>query len=146
MSIPDVAFTEKIDGVRADQLAGFFLDWSQRPSAELHLSVLRRSDRVVIARDTQTGSVVGFVTALTDGLMAAYITLLEVRPGYQRRGIGTQLVQRMLESLAPLYMIDALCDEHVLPFYRRFGVTRAVGVAWRDASALAAIDALDEHA
>lgn len=146
MSIPEIAFTETIEGVRADQLAGFFLGWSQRPSAELHLAVLCRSDRVVLAWDTQSGSVVGFVTALTDGVMAAYITLLEVRPGYQRRGIGTQLVQRMLELLEPLYMIDALCDEEVLPFYRRFGVTRAVGVAWRDASALAAIDALDGHA
>lgn len=34
--IPEIAFTETIDGVRADQVAGFFLDWSQRPSAELH--------------------------------------------------------------------------------------------------------------
>ncbi len=145
MGIPGIAFTDTIDGVRADQLAGFFVGWSRRPSAELHLSVLRRSDRIVIARDTQTGSVAGFVTALTDGLMAGYITLLEVRPGYQRRGIGTQLVQRMLDALEPLYMIDALCDEEVLPFYRRFGVTPAVGVAWRDATALAAIGALNEQ-
>lgn len=100
----------------------------------------------MIARDAQTGSVVGFVTALTDGLMAAYITFLEVRPGYQRRGIGTQLVQRMLRSLEPLYMIDALCDEEVLPFYRRFGVMRTVGVSWRDATALAAMDASDGRA
>ncbi|MDQ3720386.1 MAG: GNAT family N-acetyltransferase [Actinomycetota bacterium] len=64
--------------------------------------MLRRSDQVVIARDTQVDSVVGFATALTDGLISAYITLLEVKPGYQRRGIGSELVRRMLSSLQPL--------------------------------------------
>lgn len=146
MAIPGIAFTETIDGLRADQLAGFFVGWNAAPSAELHLAALRRSDRVVIASDTRAGSVVGFVTALTDGLISAYITLLEVRPSYQRRGIGTQLVHRVLESLRPLYMIDALCDEDVMPFYKRFDVTRAVGVAWRDATALAAIDASHNQA
>lgn len=77
------------------------------------------------------------MTVLTDGLIAAHITLLEVLPGYQRRGIGTELVRRMLDSLGPLAMIDALCDEEILPFYRSFGVTRVVGVAWRDTTTLA---------
>lgn len=146
MDIPGNAFSESIDGIRADQLTGFFVGWSHGPSAELHLRMLRRSDRVVIAHDTQTDSVVGFATALTDGLISAHVTLLEVKPGYQRRGIGTELVRRLLDSLQPLYMIDALCDEQVLRFYRRFGVTRTVGVAWRDATALAAIDTFPGHA
>ena len=46
----------------------------------------------------------------------------------------------MLDSLQPLYMLDASCDERVLRCYRRFGVTQTVGVAWRDATALAAIN------
>ncbi len=145
MDIAGIAFTETVDGIRTHQLAGFFVGWSRRPSAELLLSVLVRSDRIVIARDTQNGSVAGFVAALTDGLIAAYITLLEVRPVHQRRGIGTQLVRRMLNSLEPLNMIDAVCDEEVLPFYRRFGVTPAVGVAWRDVTALAAVDASQQR-
>jgi len=140
MDLPGIAITDSVDRVRVDQLTGFFVGWPRRPSAEMHRSILRRSDRVLIASDTHTESVVGFVTVLTDGLIAAHITLLEVLPGHQRRGIGTELVRRMLDSLGPLAMIDALCDEEVLPFYRSFGVTRVVGVAWRDTTTLTATD------
>ena len=36
-------------------------------TAEEHLAILRNSDRILLAVDTGTGQVVGFITALTDG-------------------------------------------------------------------------------
>ena len=55
-------------------------------------------------------SVVGFVTAVSDGVLSAYIPLLEVLPEYQDRGIGSELMRRILEQLDDLYMVDVLCD------------------------------------
>ena len=70
---------------------GFFVDWPTKPSPERHLALLHGSDKVVLAGDDQTGRVVGFVTAVSDGMVSAFLPLLEVLPEYQGRGIGSEL-------------------------------------------------------
>ena len=102
------------------------------PSAETHLRLLRQSDHVVLATDAETGRVVGFVTAISDGVLSAYIPLLEVVPAYQGRGIGTELMRRMLDLLHDLYAIDLLCDPEVQTFYARLGMRPAAGMAVRN--------------
>jgi predicted N-acetyltransferase YhbS len=67
------------------------------------------------------GAIVGFVTAISDGVMSAFIPLLEVLPEYQHQGIGTELVRRVLQQLDGLYMIDLCCDGDLEPFYSAFG-------------------------
>jgi len=84
----------------------------------------------VIARDCD-GTLVGFVTAITDGVFAAYVPLVEVLPAFQRRGIGSALVENMLSRLRQCDMIDLVCDDDVAPFYERLGGTRIGAVAWR---------------
>ena len=66
--------------------------------------------------------VAGFVTAISDGVLAAYIPLLEVLPAYQRRGIGAELVRRMLAGFSSLYMVDLLCDDGLRPLYEAAGM------------------------
>ena len=66
-------------------------------------------------------AVVGFITAVSDGVLSAYIPLLEVLPAYQGRGIGGELVSRMRQQLEHLYMVDLLCDDEVASFYERIG-------------------------
>ena len=70
--------------------------WPNPPSPETHLTILRQSFAAVVARDDWTSNVVGFVTAISDGILAAYIPLLEVLPAYRGRGIGTELMRRVL--------------------------------------------------
>ncbi|MEZ4626440.1 MAG: GNAT family N-acetyltransferase [Thermomicrobiales bacterium] len=82
------------------------------------------SQLVLAVDDDADGRVVGFITAISDGVLSAYIPLLEVLPEWQHRGIGSDLVQRMLDQLEPLYMIDLCCDDEMMPFYDRFGFTR----------------------
>ncbi|MBT3220276.1 MAG: GNAT family N-acetyltransferase [Proteobacteria bacterium] len=81
--------------------------------------------------DDEHGGVIGFVTAISDGVLAAYIPFLEVLPDYQGRGIGQQLVKRILDLLGDLYMVDLLCDGDLQPFYERLGMTRATGMMLR---------------
>ena len=85
----------------------------------------------MIARD-DAGSVVGFVNALSDGLLSAYVPLLEVLPAHRGAGIGTDLVRRLLGKLDGLYMIDVMCDADVRPFYERFGVVGSTGAIMRN--------------
>jgi ribosomal protein S18 acetylase RimI-like enzyme len=126
-------YTDSLDGIGVEQLrGGFWVDWPDHPSPERHLDILRGSYAVWLAIDDETGEVVGFVNAISDGVLAAYIPLLEVLPDYQGRGIGHELMRRMLASLGHLYMVDLACDEHLQPFYERFGMRRAMAMIARN--------------
>lgn len=93
--------------------------------------MLEQSYAIELAVDEQTGNVVGFIQAISDGVLSAYIPLLEVLPEYKAQGIGSTLVQRMLERLQGLYMIDLLCDPEVQTFYERQAMQRATGMCIR---------------
>ncbi len=101
-----IDFTDSCEGVEARHLQGFFVNWTDPPTPATHLRILKQSGLVVLARDDATGDVVGFVTALTDGVLSASIPLLEVLPTNQGQGIGKALLRRMIERLGNLYMID----------------------------------------
>ena len=74
----------------------------------------------------------GFVNAVSDGVQAAYLPLLEVLPEYQKQGIGSELVKRMLASLSGLYMIDLVCDDNLVPYYERLGMREFKAMGIRD--------------
>ena len=119
------------DGLRREDLAGFFVGWTQPPSPDDRLGILAAADEVVVARD-RDGVVIGFATAITDYRFATYIPLVEVLPEHQGQSIGSQIVQALLERLGKCYMIDLVCDDDVVPFYERLGGTRLNAVAWRN--------------
>ena len=115
----------------ASSEGGFFEGWPDSPTAETHLEILRNSWAVELACDESSGQVVGFVNAISDGILSAYIPLLEVLPSHRGQGIGSELVRRLLEQLADFYMVDLCCDLDVVPFYERFGMTQATAMSRR---------------
>ncbi|WKZ40110.1 MAG: GNAT family N-acetyltransferase [Anaerolineales bacterium] len=127
-----IEYVDSPEGISADQLHGFFVGWTNPPTPEKHLELLKSSDEVVLALDTENGNVVGFITAITDNVLAAYIPLLEVLPEYQNRQIGKTLVEKMLARLSRYYMVDLLCDMDLQPFYEKFGMYRATGMFFRN--------------
>ena len=119
------------DGLTADQLeGGFFEGWLDPPSAETMLRILEASDHVVIAvRDDQ---VIGFVTAISDGVLSAFITLLEVLPEHHNKGIGHSLINQMMSQIGDIYMVDLVCDANLSRFYAELGFATATGMSRRD--------------
>lgn len=127
-----IRYTETVDGISPSQLQGFFVGWPNPPSPETHLEIMRRAYRVVLAIDDTTGNVVGFINAVSDGVYAVYLPMLEVLPACKGKGIGTELVRRMMDGLREFYMVDLLCDPELQTFYERFGMFSRVGMAWRN--------------
>lgn len=125
-----ITYTDKAESVSAAQLKGFFVDWPAHPDPQTHLEILRRSYAVWLAFDDDR--CVGFINILSDGVFYAYIPLLEVLPDYQGRGIGNELLTRMLASLTDMYAIDIVCDEAVASFYDKLGFSRCAGMARRN--------------
>ena len=127
-----ITYIDTIEGVAAEQLQGFFVGWPNPPAPATHLCILAGSYAFLLARDDTTGAVVGFITAISDGVSCAYIPHLEVLPAYQGRGIGSELMRRMLERLRQIYMIDLICDPDVQPFYTRLGMQTHTGMILRN--------------
>ncbi len=128
---PPVIYSTDASTLSPAALDGFFVDWPVRPSPERHLEILRGSDYVVLAREGEEGRVVGFVTAISDGVLSAFIPLLEVLPERQGQGIGSELVRRILAELEEFYMVDLMCDPELQPFYERFEMMLLGGMGLR---------------
>jgi ribosomal protein S18 acetylase RimI-like enzyme len=132
-----IIYREDLRGVTPERLTGFWSSWPSPPPPELHQRILEGSEAILLAVDTDDDDrVVGFITAIGDGLFASCIPLLEVLPAYRGRGIGTELVRRMLARLGDRYMVDLVCDEEVMPFYEQAGMTRYGAMIQRRPSAI----------
>jgi len=126
-----IHYTDSLDGIETRHLKGFFGGWPHPASPETHLQLLSGSDYVVLAIYVESGQVIGFVTALTDGVLSSFIPFLGVLPAYQGQGNGHALMTRMLDRLGHLPNVDLLCNPDVVPFYERFGMKPVAGMALR---------------
>jgi len=127
-----IIYTDSLADVTTEHLqGGFFVGWPSPPSPTTHYRILANSAAIGLARIAD-GTVVGFITAVSDHVSCAYIPHLEVLPAYQGQGIGSELVRQMLENLRYLYMIDLVCDPPLQPFYERFGMQPVVGMVLRN--------------
>lgn len=125
-------YNNSIDGISSDMLEGFFVDWPNPPNQQTHLKLLEKSSKVIIAMDDSTNQVVGFITAISDGVLSAYIPFLEVLPAYKNLSIGKELVNRMIKELDDIYMIDLCCDDDLVPYYDTFGMMKTSGMILRN--------------
>ena len=127
-----IEYVDSIEGITPAMLHGFFEGWKRPHSPESHLKILENSDLVILAIDSERKKVVGFITALTDNVQSAFISLVEVLPDYRNQGIGSTLVSRMLAKLKGIHAIDLTCHAELQDFYSRFGMSRSVGMIIRD--------------
>lgn len=109
---------------------GFFVGWPNPPSDKTLKKILGSSQHVYLAMDKDR--LIGFINAISDQVLSAYIPLLEVLTEYQGRGIGQTLVTKMKEDLQKYYMIDICCDQDVLSFYEGQGFKRGHSVMIRN--------------
>jgi len=93
---------------------------------------LKDSSKDVVTLDEQSNQIVGFITAISDGALSAYIPFLEVLPAYKSKGIGKELINRMLIELQYMYMIDLCCDDDLVPLYEKFEMMKSNGMLIRN--------------
>ena len=123
-------YTDTLKNITPKMLEGFFVGWPNPPSLETHFKILKQSSHLVLA--IADDKVIGFINAISDGVLSAYIPLLEVLPKYKNKGIGSELVKRMKDKLKNFYMIDLSCDKDVQSFYRKLGFTESSGMMIRN--------------
>ena len=110
-------------------MEGFFVGWPNPPTAATLRLLLQQSSYRVIA--CQGNQMVGYATGLSDGVLFAYLSSLEVLPRYQGQGLGRELVLRLLAEMPDVYAVDLICDPELQAFYERCGFTPYSGAVIR---------------
>lgn len=129
-----IHYTDSLNNISPKNLNGFFVGWENHPSPEKHLEILKNSAFIVLAINDGTNNIIGFINAISDKILSAYIPLLEVLPQYQGKGIGKELVRKMLSKLECYYMVDICCDESLQNFYEKFGLKKYSSMILRNYS------------
>jgi len=117
----NIEYTKDLNSINEEMLTGFFVNWPNPPNSATHLKILTNSYCSFVAIHKDINKIVGFINAISDGVLSAYIPLLEVLPEYQGFGIGSELVKCMFKELSDFYMIDICHDKELTSYYVRFG-------------------------
>jgi ribosomal protein S18 acetylase RimI-like enzyme len=118
------------DSLVSNELDRFFQGWKSPPSLEVKNKLLDGSDLIITAREN--GKLVGFLTAISDGVMHAFITLVEVLEAYQGKGIGKHLMKLAILHFKGYYDIVLITDPDKGAFYKKFGFREIYGMHIRD--------------
>jgi len=127
-----IKYIDSLKDLIDQDFKGFFEGWPNPPTGQKHIKILENSNCIWLAVNSNTGKVIGFINAISDKTLCAYIPLLEVLPEYRGQGIGSELVRLMLNTLNDYYMLDLTCDEKLASFYSRFNMLESKGMMIRN--------------
>ncbi len=97
--------------------------WSSANKPEALGNALQNSHSLVSA--WVSGQLVGVGNAMSDGFLVVYYPHLLVHPDYQGRGIGTEIMTRLMARYRDFHQHILVADERAVEFYRKCGFTRA---------------------
>jgi hypothetical protein len=66
-----IEYVTSLDDITSSQLNGFFVGWPNPPGNETFLKLLKGSYKIVIALENE--KIIGFISAISDGVLSAYI-------------------------------------------------------------------------
>ena len=97
--------------------------WSAAEKPELLHKALVASHSLITAWDD--ARLVGLGNAISDGHLVVYYPHLLVHPEYQRRGIGKEIMLRLMAHYQGFHQHILVADGRAIDFYRRCGFHRA---------------------
>ncbi|WP_418302906.1 GNAT family N-acetyltransferase [Lysinibacillus fusiformis] len=112
-----------------------FLSFSERPIKGTELMMLykdagwweERKEKDIenmLKQDISIGvwiedNLIGFARAVSDGKFRAYIEDVVIHNEFQKTGIGTKLVSKLLDELSHIDVISLFCGEELISFYEK---------------------------
>jgi ribosomal protein S18 acetylase RimI-like enzyme len=100
-----------------DQLSVLFnsVGWTNRTADRDRLAQLVRGSLWVVSA-LDDGKLVGFARAVSDGATNAYVSTVAVLPDYQGRGIGREIMRRLIEGHDGIQFV-LHANDRAYPFY-----------------------------
>lgn len=77
--------------------------------------------------------IVGFCRTISDGVFRAYIEDMCVRTDYQRQGIGSKLLNKMMKELQTVHIVSLFCSSDLVDHYKwnHFKETNQIVMHWK---------------
>jgi ribosomal protein S18 acetylase RimI-like enzyme len=122
-----ITFIDSLNDIHATDLEGFLAHWDFQPPEGTLLTMLKQSSEVILARDTSSSTICGYVAALSDRVACGYISALEVRPEFRGKGIGTALLTQITDRLS-VYGVYLSCAPTMASFYTSRGFIPVTGM------------------
>ena len=99
------------------------IGWSSADKPELLQHSLKNSHRLVSAWDGE--HLIGLGNSISDDVLVVYYPHLLVLPDYQGRGIGQEIMRRLMSHYEGFHQQVTLADERAFSFFQNLGFTRA---------------------
>lgn len=125
-----ITYSHSLDAVTDADLTGLLAHWDFIPPNGTLLAMLHSSTHVILARDESSSTLCGYITALSDDVVCAYISALEVRPAFRHQGIASALITQMTNQLQT-YGTYLSCAPNMAAFYEAQGFKQTVGMSKR---------------
>ncbi|MBM7602636.1 GNAT superfamily N-acetyltransferase [Metabacillus crassostreae] len=65
------------------------------------------------------GILIGFARAVSEGNFRAYIEDVVIHKEFQKIGIGTKIVSRLVDELSHIDVINLFCEYELIPYYEK---------------------------
>ncbi|MGI2328486.1 GNAT family N-acetyltransferase [Planococcus sp. YIM B11945] len=104
--------------IKASELMNLYQDagwWPERSEKDIE-NMLKRDVSMGVWSE---GRLIGFARAITDGKFRAYIEGVVVHSECKKSGIGTELMEKLVEELTHIDVISLFCGEELIPFYEQ---------------------------
>lgn len=110
-----------IHDFKEEDLKSLFLsvEWSSGQYPDKLVQAMKGYETVYSAWDNDR--LVGLACAMDDSVMTAYVHYLLVRPDYQGKGIGVELMRLVNEKYKDYLRIVLHAYNDVIPFYEKLG-------------------------
>ena len=124
MTAQAIRFSEQRDIPVAKLVALYEANgWSSAKKPDLLQKALSNSATLVSA---WVGSeLVGIGNAITDGYLVVYYPHMLVHPKHQGRGIGSEMMKRLIDKHKGFHQHMLVADGQAIEFYKKCGFTRA---------------------
>ena len=99
------------------------VEWSSGHFPDKLIIAMKNFKTVVSAWDGD--KLVGMICAMDDGIMNAYVHYLLVRPEYQGKGIGKELVEKVKDVYKDYLRIVVVAYDKEMDFYKYCGFKKA---------------------
>lgn len=97
--------------------------WSSAKKPRALMDALNNSHSVVTAR--VDSKLVGLANAISDGHLVVYYPHMLVHPEYQRLGIGTGIMKRLIKKYSNFHQQQLTADGYAVAFYESLGFERS---------------------
>jgi GNAT superfamily N-acetyltransferase len=123
----ELQYTMSIDHITEENLTALFkaVEWESAKFPEQLVEAIKGSHTVITAWDGNR--LVGLANALSDGALTAYFHYVLVDPTYHGKGIGKEMMQRMLKKYSGFQTKVLISYPNVVDFYEKLGFTKEDG-------------------